>query len=266
MIDEKHIDLVNAYLEGSMTTDQKAQLNKLIDEGEIDIIDLKEMERIYLQLGSLPDPEPGARVRERFYELLNREKMNQKRTASHKIEQVLQYLKRYIGLPRLAYAAAVFLVGILVGNLLMPFNGTNQKIEQLSSEVYQMREMMALTLLDNSSPTERLKAVNISSNIQNANSRIIDALFQTLNNDPNVNVRLAAIDALLKHHKESSVRERLVNSITVQKSPVVQVALADAMVTIQEKRSIDEFKKLLEQDQLDQDVRNKLEHTIAALN
>jgi len=266
MIDEKHIDLVHAYLEGSMTADQKLQLNKLIDEGEIDIIDLKEMERVYRQLGSLPEPEPAESVRERFYHFLQQEKKNQKRTASHKVEQAQQYIKQFTGLPRLAYAAAIFLVGILIGNLMMPLNGTNQKIEQLSSEVYQMREMMALTLLDNSSPTERLKAVNISSDIQNANSRIIDALFQTLNNDPNVNVRLAAIDALLKHHKESSVRERLVNSITVQESPVVQVALADAMVTIQEKRSIDEFKKLLEQDQLDQDVRNKLEHTIAALN
>ena len=40
MIDEKYINLVTAYLDNSITSKERIQLNKLIDKGEIDIHDL----------------------------------------------------------------------------------------------------------------------------------------------------------------------------------------------------------------------------------
>jgi len=267
MIDEKHIDLVTAYLRGSLGAEDRKRLNELIDRGEIDILEIKEMERLYHRMGSVPAPEPGRSLRDRFYRMLEQEKKRQKNDKTPAfLSAWLERLRGLFELPRLGYATLIFLIGLLAGDLIAPISSRDEQIDRLSAEVSQMREMMMITLLDNSSPTERLKAVNISTEIRSVDSRVVDALLQTLNNDPNVNVRIAAVDALVRHGSIAKVREGLVSAITAQESPIVQAALADAMLALQEKRSVEEFRKLLEQNGLDKNVRNKLQNTIAALS
>lgn len=264
MIDEQHIDLVITYIDGSITPEQRAQLNELIDRGEIDILDVKQMEATYKNLGELPAEEPSEQMRNSFYVMLRKEKAQQKQPA--KILNKLKELFTLRRIRRLAVAAAIFLVGMLAGNVFTPFQDYRHQMERLSSEVSQMRQVMALSLLDARSPSERLKAVNISTEITSADDRVISALLKTLNNDPNVNVRLASIEALLRHAGNPKVRRGLVQAISRQQSPQIQVALADAMLSMQETQSIDDLKQLLEQNELDTTVRDKLKSTIAALN
>jgi hypothetical protein len=57
-----------------------------------------------------------------------------------------------------------------------------------------------------------------------------------------------------------------VQSITQQESPLVQAALADVMLHLQEKRAIRPLKKLLEQKDLNQMVRSRIEETIFRLS
>jgi HEAT repeat protein len=128
-----------------------------------------------------------------------------------------------------------------------------------------MKEMMMLSLLENPSASERIKGVSFTSEIKSTNKEVVDALFSTLNNDPNVNVRLVTLEALSNLANDPAVREGLVQSIVQQDSPLVQSALADAMLKLQEKRSVTSFKKLLEQKSLDISVRLKIEKTINRL-
>ena len=114
-------------------------------------------------------------------------------------------------------------------------------------------------------PTERLKAISISNQINNADDKIIDALLNTLNNDENVNVRLMAVEALYNYADNPKVRIGLIRSIEKQESPIVQVALADVMVMLQEKRSVSELKKLLEKNNIDKNVEAKLKSSIELL-
>lgn len=265
MIDEQYIDLVTAYVDGSITPEQRERLNDLIDGGEIDILAVREMERIFKRLGKLPDSEPSEHLRDNFYAMLEAE---QERQASSQTNRMSDFLANLINVRRLQLvgaAMAIFLVGLLAGNLFTPFRDYRHEMNQLSSQVSQMREVMMLKLLDAQSPSDRLKAVNISTDISSADDRVIAALLKTLNNDPNVNVRLASIEALVRHANNPKARRGLVEAISRQQSPQIQVALADAMVALQEKRSIDDLKKLLRQKQLDSSVRDKLQHTIAAL-
>lgn len=266
MIDEQHIDLITAYINGSITAEQRMRLNKLIDEGKIDILDVKQMEVTYRKLGELPASEPSEQLRESFYAMLQEKSEQQKPDPQTKL---LYQIKNFFTLNRVQQftaAAAVFVIGMLAGNLFTPFQDYRQQMSQLSNEVSEMRQMMMLSLLDAQSPTERLRAVNISSDITRADDRVISALLKTLNNDPNVNVRLASIEALLRHASNPRVREGLVKAISHQKSPQIQVALADAMIALQEPQSVDELRRLLNQDKLDSSVRNKLKNTIAALS
>lgn len=265
MIDEKYIDLVTAYLDDSISPEEQTRLNQLIDEGEIDITDIKKMGHLYQEMEKLPVSEPSGKMRESFYQMLEAEK---ERNASKQKILIANWIKDFFTpkkVQRFALAVAVFLVGMLAGNLLTPFQDYQQQMDQLSNEVTEMREVMMLSLLDAQSSSERLKAVNISTDISSADERIISALLKTLNSDPNVNVRLASIEALLRHVNNPAARQGLVESISKQESPQVQVALADAMLALQETRSVDDLKQLLEQEELDSNVRDKLKNTIAAL-
>lgn len=265
MINEKYIDLVTGYLQNGLSPDEQKKLDELIESGEIDILDLKEMEMMYGKIDSIDTPKPSSAMRDRFYTMLEEEKQAQTVSWSHKLNAWMDELKQRFQLRYVVYAAVVFLAGLMIGDLYAPISNQDEQIDQLMSEVSQMREVMMISLLDNSSPTERLKAVNISNEIRSVDERVVNALLKTLNNDSNVNVRLAAVEALTGHAGNPAARSGLINSITNQQSPIVQAALADAMLALQERQSVDEFRKLLAQDELDSNVRNKLENTIAEL-
>jgi HEAT repeats len=169
---------------------------------------------------------------------------------------------------QLTYSLGLILIGLVAGYL---FNRPTVKyadrvqIDSLSSQVHEMREMMTLSLLENPSASERIRGVSYTSDIKAANKQIVDALLSTLNMDPNVNVRLMTLDALAHFANDPTVREGLVKSIVQQESPLVQSAMADVMLKLQEKRAIPAFKKLLLQKDLNQLVRSKIEQTITEL-
>lgn len=266
MISEQYIELVTAYIEGTITSEDRARLNDLINDGEIDILEVKELEQLYKNMGNLPAPKPGSEMGNRFYRMLEQEKKKQESSPTALFKQYLEKIGRLFQPRQLAFALGLLLLGMLIGNWATPFRDYRQQLNRLSSEVSDMRQIMMLTLLDNESVTERLKAVNISTEIQSSDDRIAVALLKTLRNDPNVNVRLAAIEALMQHASNPTVREGLVNAIGEQESPIIQTALADAMLILQEKRSVEKFRRLLDQKDLDRDVRSKLQTTVNALS
>jgi hypothetical protein len=141
----------------------------------------------------------------------------------------------------------------------------SKQLEVLTAQVHEMRDLMMLSLLQNPSASERLRAVSYTSEITHVNPNIAGALLATLNNDPNVNVRLTTLEALTHFARDPVVREGLIQSILQQESPLVQAALADVMLRLQEKRAIPSFKKLLLQKDLNGMVRARIEETITRL-
>ncbi|MEX0660469.1 MAG: HEAT repeat domain-containing protein [Balneolaceae bacterium] len=268
MMDETYTDLIVGHLQGTLTSTEEEQFNILLENGRIDSSELKQLEKTYLEMGSLEAPElsSNSKLHGRFYSMLEEEKAAQSAKVTSLSTVWIQRLQHGFSQYKIGYAAAIFIAGLLAGNLFDLSGSQNQKIDNLTTEVYQMREIMMMTLLENDSSSDRLKAVNISSELPRTDDRVAKALLQTLNNDPNVNVRIAAVDALTNHASNPNVRSGMIDAITQQESPLVQIALADAMITLQENGAVDQFKKLLEQDDMNYNVRDKIEHTILALN
>lgn len=264
MNESTYTELIAAYLDHSLSPEEKARFDKLVEENKIDILEVREMQSVYQSMGSLPVDEPPKDVRDSFYAMLEAEK-EKAQPASNPVLDWLNSLMTARKAFQLGFAVCLLLVGMLIGNLFTPFQNYRSQMSKLTSEVSQMKKVMALSLLDAPSSTARLKAVNISSEIVSANDQILKALFKTLNNDPNVNVRLASIDALLNHAQNPTVRAGLIQSIAKQESPQVQVALANAMLALQETDSIDELKQLLKKKDLQPVVRKKLNSTIETL-
>jgi HEAT repeat protein len=128
-----------------------------------------------------------------------------------------------------------------------------------------MKQVMMLSLLQDPSASQRIQAVSYTDDIKNVDTKVIDALFTTLNEDPNVNVRLATLEALAKLSGNPRVREGLVRSINKQESPIMQSAIADIMVQLQEKSSVQSLQKLLSKKDLNQMVKIKIEKSIQKL-
>jgi len=256
--------LIADYLKGELEPEKRRLLQQLIEEGHIDHIDFKAIEQLYEELEGLPAPLPSGQSTRRFYTMLQSEKEKQQPPFSSYLAGMMKNLEQVVSIPRLVYTVAVLLAGVFIGNYVQ--SPGNERLEQLSAEVQQMREVVMLTMLQQPKASERLKAVNISSSLDRADKRVIEALLETLNNDPNVNVRQQAIDALLQWGNRPEVRTGLVNAIQRQDSPLVLIALADAMVVLQEERSKQKFEELLREQEFGPAVTQKLESSIAALN
>ena len=142
---------------------------------------------------------------------------------------------------------------------------TASQVQALSEQLREMRQMMMLSLLQNPSASQRMKAASYASESRTISPDILSALLTTLNNDPNVNVRLTTLDALTQYARNAAVREGLIQSILMQDSPLMQAALADVMLKLQEKRAIPSFKKLLQDKGLNDMVRSRIEQVITRL-
>jgi len=262
---ERYMELVADYLAGTLTGQEKAELATYIQQGLISEEEIKGLEKIYADLAVVSMLEPSEKMRAAFYQSLEKQKRSQANgNVFRRFFQDFTW-EASISVRQLAFSVAILLVGVLIGYGLSPAEKYEDRLGLLSSEVREMREMMMLTLLEQPSAIERLKAVNISQEMDKATQKVTDALLQTLNRDENVNVRLAALDALLRYASQPSVREGLVASINRQDSPLVQMALAEAMVKLQEKSSVQQLEELLQRGDLNEDVEKKVKESIQTL-
>ncbi|QHT68593.1 hypothetical protein GXP67_19055 [Rhodocytophaga rosea] len=125
-------------------------------------------------------------------------------------------------------------------------------ITELQNDVKEMKQMVMFSMLEKQSASERLKAVSYVKEFTEPDAKVVNALLKTLNEDDNVNVRLAAARALAGLSSVGTARKGLVNSLNKQTDPIVQLALIDIFVELEEKRAVRQMQSLLEnQETLD---------------
>jgi HEAT repeat protein len=120
-----------------------------------------------------------------------------------------------------------------------------------------MRQMVTLSLMQQQSASERLKGVTWTGQIDQPGSEVVTALLDTLMHDPNVNVRLASVDALRRFAERESVRRGAADALPRQTSPLVQIALIDFLVDVGGRESSTTFRGLSQDPMLDQAVRER---------
>jgi hypothetical protein len=255
---DKIRQLLYTYNSGDASADDLKAIEALIEQGKIQLEDLEGLASLESQIVKLEVPQVPSSLDMKFHAMLRQEK-----GAHEGSWKSLFTWQQFV--PRFALAAVTLLIGLAVGYL---FNSPAQKDEQiviLRNEIGDLKEMMMLSLLEKESATDRLRAVSLTQDMSQASNKVTEALLQTLNNDENVNVRLAALDALRPYSKNDKVREALIRSISLQKSPLVQIALAELMVALQEKGAVNELKKILEDKETPSDIRKKIQESIKVI-
>lgn len=94
------------------------------------------------------------------------------------------------------------------------------------------------------SASDRIQLVTNSTKEPVADDNTVQVLLNTLNFDPNPNVRLAACEALYRLRDAPGVREGLANSLPIQTDPNVQIALIDMVVSLRVHRAVPQLQRL----------------------
>jgi len=132
-------------------------------------------------------------------------------------------------------------------------------VAALRAEVGDLRQMVSLSLLQQQSASERLKGVSFTNQIEQPDTEILNQLMDTLMHDSNVNVRLAAVDALKKFGERQMVRKGMLDALASQDAPLVQAALIDYVVEAQRKDSVDTLRLISKNTEINETIRKHAE-------
>jgi len=207
---------------------------------------------LWQSLDLLPLEEPSGQVRERFYEMLGAYRQGLASAES-------QLSRRWwtASAWQLAAAGALLAVGLGIGYGVRGDGQTPKEMSQLREEVASMRQLVALSLMQQQSASERLRGVSWAYQAEPSDREVLGALVSAVNHDTNVNVRLAAVDALRRFAASPETRRAVVDALPSQKTPLVQVALIDLLVDFKERSAEGTLKTLAENRDTSVEVRQQ---------
>ena len=256
-------DLIPDYILGKLTEAQDKVFSQYIREHPNALDQWKLINNHFEK----PELEPSENMDAKFYAFLETE--TNKKEANHVRQLVTRSETNYSRfLMPLVAASVVLCLGFFAGKQWHKNTVTTtevvdiESVQEIRQEKDEIRTQLVMSLADESSASKRLQALSEASKLDHATEQVILALFKMLNEDTNVNVRLAAVASLSKYVDNPKVREGLVLSITKQDSPLVQIALADLMVTLKEQKSINSMETLLQKPDINSTVKQKLEESI----
>lgn len=216
-------------------------------------------------LGRLPEEAPSPRLRERFDALLadtiaaerGGRVLRPDFEAGRPRRPIRTSVVRFGAIAASAAIAATLAVGVFVGTEIAGRRDAT-RMAALADEVASLRETVTLALLAESSPSERLRGVAYGREVSGADARVAEALLDALLADPNVNVRLAALEALRPLALRPDGRPRLVAAIPDQESPLVQLSLIELLLETDSAAARRDLAQLLDNTNLDPVVRAHL--------
>ena len=264
-----YTQLLMNFVKNELADDEKLALLTAVNEDKELAKELIEIQNTWALLNKYETPVPTPGMDEQFQNTLLSYKNRPKRLSVARIGQRISGFFSNVWPTHVAARttmASLLVLIVFFGGYWFSFKQNHTaEINRQYVQIKELQANMMLTLLAQKSPIERLKAVSISQNLKEINTNVIEALLNTLNQDDNNNVRLASLEALVAYADDPRVRMGLITAISHQESPLVQMALAETMVELQEKRSIGALKDLLKSENTPEEIKDKIQESINIL-
>lgn len=253
-------NLLPDYFQENLDEETKIHIQTHLQTCSSCQIEFETIGELWEKMSLVADEKPSENLKANFYTLLSayKEGLQQADSKVSIVERISFWLEKLW--PRkpvfqFGYAVLFLAFGLVLGRWVFTTNQTNGEIAQLREELKNVNQLVTLSLLRQQSPSERLKGVSWTYQLSQPDPEVITALVQTLNNDSNINVRLAAVDALSLFIELPKVKNELIQSLLKQTYPLVQIELIDVLVKTREKSSIDVFETLIQRQEIDNAVR-----------
>ena len=263
-------DLFPDALTGELAAADRAKLEIHIAGCPFCADELRSLSETWTRLGVLPTERPTASMSGRFYAMLEAERRQAEAELASAPERRARkplFSGWRIRLPAFQFGlgALPIAAGLGAGLLLGSGGAVGGGTEALRGQVDALRQTVAVALLDKPSSSDRLQGLSYTREVSRPGQSTLDALLRTLDGDPSVSVRLAAVDALYIFAGDPAVKDGIIASLAHQESPLVQVALIDLLVDLREKKAVDSLRALLGNKAIEPGVRQKAEKGISQL-
>ncbi|GAB5398930.1 MAG: hypothetical protein Aureis2KO_05150 [Aureisphaera sp.] len=251
---------IMSFVEGDLDAKQAKVLEEHIascDKCHQLLIETRYMIEVF---NEVEEEVPSPQVRENFMEFLEEEKSLQNFNLEGKGKNEFPW--------KMAFQVAASILLLIGGYAMGSFQKGSQndiQIAELRQEASQLKQDMMLAMIDNRSASKRIQAVSYSEEMTVPDNEVLEALIDRLHFDGNVNVRLAAVEALSRYSKNEQVKDAFIKSLTNEKNPNVQIAVMQFLVAIQEKRALAPMQKLLEHMDTPGFVKDQLNDGIITL-
>jgi hypothetical protein len=255
------------YLDNTLDKTHREAIEKHLLTCESCMDEVKDFQSMMQTMSTAEMEKPDEILRINFYHMLQTE-MNKLRYAE--IKPVKKQVVLIWSSPWLKVAAgiALLIIGAFLGRIIQPgtkADNPSAQIGELKSEVTEMKKILMFTMLNEESPSQRIKAVNYAEEIPNLDQKVIGALVSTLNRDKNVNVRLAALYSLARFSNSQQVRDSLVKSLENQNEPIIQIVLMNILTEKKEIKAIGPMKKIISDKNVMKEVKETAQKGIKVL-
>jgi hypothetical protein len=256
-------ELIAASWTDELDNAQEAKLRQHLSGCTECAAEMAQLSAMWERLADLPAPEPSHALAVRWESTLE-SLATTRRQKSWKFSLASLWPERPVW--QVSIAVACLAVGLVAGSYAARGRSQNPgEIAALREEVASTKEMVALSLLQQQSAGERLRGVDYTARMGTIEPDVVSALIQAVNHDANVNVRLAAIDALAKASGNPQVRQSMVQSLGQQESPMVQAALIDYLVDARARGAVGTLKLLAGRGDLNPSVRQRADRAMQQL-
>jgi hypothetical protein len=217
---------------------------------------------MWARMEEWPDEQPGPALRGRVNDVINAY-----RAGVEQAERPPERKRAWTGWlapvwsfrPAFQYglAAVCLAAGLAGGYGLGHRNSDSSELATLRREMVRTQQLVAVSLLQQQSASERLRGVTYSYRVEQADSEVLSALIQTVKYDTSVDVRLAAVDALRKYAQQPEVRNGIVEALRARQSPLVHLALIDLAVDARIRQSADVLRTIQTNPDMNNFVRER---------
>jgi hypothetical protein len=254
------------YLDLNLKDDKRFEIEKHLETCERCLDELKDTQEIMKLISNDEMEKPDDSLRINFYHMLHSEIKKNEVKFSTKNLPITNWVN--ITSFRIAAAIALLICGTFIGLFIRPgFNNSSasNELKQLHSEVTDLKKTAMFTMLTQESSSDRIQAVGYASDLGNADENVIEVLVKTLNNDKNVNVRMAAAYALSKFAYQRTVVDSLVKSLSQQSDPILQVTLINILAERKEKSALRPIQEIIANKSTLKEVRAVAENSLRVL-
>jgi hypothetical protein len=223
------------YIDGKGTDQERALIESELAHNKKSYELYKQLLEVIQVMDKIKPLEPSGKMKIAFEQALQNEIAAQKKTKTLFFTPVFY---------RVAAAVLLVLAGVAIGNW---FNATQQQEKELASlkqQVEENRRVMLAMMENQQSASQRMQGLSVAYDMDKPDDEIVKVLVKTMNEDPNSNVRLAAMEALGKFSTEDAVRNALIQSLSQQNDPVVQIALIQLLVKMKEKGVVKQLEEI----------------------
>lgn len=213
------------YIDGKGTEQERAVIESELAHNKTSYALYEQLREVMTTMDKVKPLEPSGKLKIEFEKALQEEIAAQKKTKTIFFSPVFY---------RAAAAVLLVMAGIAIGNWINNNQQQEKELAELKQQVDENRRVMMAMLENQQSASQRMTGLSVAYEMDKPDDEIVRVLVKTMNEDPNTNVRLAAMDALGKFSSEAAVRNALIKSLSTQKDPIVQIALIQLLVKMKE--------------------------------